>query len=85
VLAMDDCEYIDQESWEVLSTLFDINTVFIVATMARDKLLKVTSLSKILNDARVKTVYLHAIERWYLGALACQILDVYAISPELEK
>ncbi|XP_068895089.1 adenylate cyclase type 10-like isoform X2 [Tenebrio molitor] len=85
VLAMDDCEYIDQESWEVLSTLFDINTVFIVATMARDKLLKVTSLSKILNDARVKTVYLHAIERWYLGALACQILDVYAISPELEN
>jgi hypothetical protein len=30
-------------------------------------------------------VHLKAIERWYLGAIACQMLDVYGLSPELEK
>jgi adenylate cyclase 10 len=85
VLAIDDCEFMDDESWELLDTLFEIRYVLVVTTMGRDKLLKSVHSIKVMQDARVKVVHLKAIERWYLGAIACQMLDVYGLSPELEK
>ncbi|XP_044263925.1 adenylate cyclase type 10-like isoform X1 [Tribolium madens] len=81
VLAIDDCEFIDDDSWDLMNTFFEVKTVFIVATMGLYKLGHET----FLDDPRIKIVHLAPIERWCLGALACQILDVYAISPELEN
>lgn len=75
----------DNESWEVFNTFFDVNNVFVVATMGRHSFGLEHDTDKVLVDPRIKVVTLSPIERWCLGALACQILDVYAISPELEK
>ncbi|RZC42671.1 adenylate cyclase type 10-like [Asbolus verrucosus] len=80
VIAIDDCDYMDDESWELFDTLFEVSTLFVVATRGKSKNRNIEA----FNDVRVKTVNLRPIERSYLGALACQILDVYAISPELE-
>lgn len=56
-----------------------------VSTIGRDKIdIKVYG-HKLLRDKRIKSVGLNPIEKFYLGALACQILNVYALSPELEK
>lgn len=75
----------DADTWDVFDCFFDTKTVFVVGTMSREKLGRDVVSQKVVDDPRVKTVHLGPIERWYLGALACQILDVYAISPELEK
>ncbi|KAJ3648253.1 hypothetical protein Zmor_020070 [Zophobas morio] len=86
VVAIDNCDYIDEESWHIFDTFFEIRTLFIVATASRDKLAHAEICEKVLSDdPRIKTIYLKPVEKWYLGALACQILDVYAISPELEN
>lgn len=85
MLAIDDCEFIDNQSWEVFNVLFETRKLFIVATISREKLNKSPVSRQVLSDTRVKMLELQPIPRLYLGALACQILDVYAISPELEK
>ena len=85
VLAIDNFDYIDKESWQIFNAFFDIKNIFIVGTLCYKKIDSDYCEKVLSEDPRVKTIILDPIEKWYLGALACQILDVYAISPELEK
>lgn len=85
MFAIDNCEFIDDWSWTVFSKLFEIKNIFIVATMARESLNRSQECKEVIDDLRIKSTTLKPIERFHLGALVCQILDVYAISPELEK
>ncbi|KYB27283.1 Adenylate cyclase type 10-like Protein [Tribolium castaneum] len=85
VVAIDNLDFMDAESSSLFDCFFDIKTIFIAATRGRERLLQEVMSQKIVEDPRVKHVQLLPIERWYLGALACQILGVYAMSPELEN
>ncbi|KAJ3648251.1 hypothetical protein Zmor_020069 [Zophobas morio] len=85
VLAIDNFDYIDKESWQIFNAFFDIKNIFIVGTLCYKKIDSDYCEKVLSEDPRVKTIILDPIEKWYLGALACQILDVYAISPELEN
>lgn len=38
-----------------------------------------------LSNNMIAKMYITGLDRWYHGALACQLLDVQAIPPDLEK
>ncbi|XP_044265856.1 adenylate cyclase type 10-like isoform X2 [Tribolium madens] len=85
LVAIDNLDFMDVESSDIFDLFFDIRFIFMVATMGRERSVKEAVSQKIVEDPRVKHVQLLPVQRWNLGALACQILGVYAISPELEN
>ncbi|CAG9821448.1 unnamed protein product, partial [Phaedon cochleariae] len=84
VIVIDDSENVDDESWLLIDILLDLNLVFIVVTMGSEKSLSTLAL-EILKKDRIKCVELKKIDKWYHVGLACQMLDVDGIPPELEK
>lgn len=84
LVAIDDSDFIDEHSLEVLNIFFDIDTIFLVATIGNISKIGKPGIPKIFEDHRVKMTYIDSVQRRYLGALICQMMDVYAISPELE-
>ncbi|KAG5893844.1 hypothetical protein JTB14_002570 [Gonioctena quinquepunctata] len=84
LIAIDDAEYIDDESWLLFDRLLDMNIVFIVATMGTEKELSLLAM-EILKKPRIKSIELKGIDKWYHVGLACQMLKVDGIPPELEK
>uniref|UniRef100_A0A6P7FT00 Adenylate cyclase type 10-like n=1 Tax=Diabrotica virgifera virgifera TaxID=50390 RepID=A0A6P7FT00_DIAVI len=84
VLIIDNSQCIDDESWLLLEVLIDINTVFTVVTLETETTISPGAL-KIFENPKVKVVTLKAIEKWYHVGLACQMLKVDGIPPELEK
>nr|CAI5849851.1 unnamed protein product [Callosobruchus analis] len=84
IIAIDDAENIDDESWMLLKLLLDLNLVFVVATMGTAKELSTLAM-KVLKSPKIKTVELKGIDKWYHVGLACQMLNVDGIPAELEK
>lgn len=84
MIAIDDAEFIDDESWGLLPTLIDLDIMMIVMTMGSRRILS-TVAKETINHKRIRSIQLHSIDKWYHAGLACQILDVTAIPPELEK
>lgn len=84
VVAIDNSEYIDDESWVLLSILLKLNLTFIVATMGLRSLLNPVAM-EVLQNPKIKVIQMKIIDKWYHVGLACQMLDVDAIPPELEK
>ncbi|CAH1970769.1 unnamed protein product [Acanthoscelides obtectus] len=84
IIAIDDAENIDDESWMLLKLLLDLNLVFVVATMGTAKELSTLAM-KVLRSTKIKTVELKGIDKWYHVGLACQMLSVDGIPAELEK
>lgn len=84
IIAIDDSEYVDDESWLLIKQLLDQNLVFIVATIGSQKFLSTLVLDIIKND-RIKLIELKGIDKWFHVGLACQMLHIEGIPPELEK
>lgn len=84
VIAIDDSEYVDDESWLLIKLLLDLNVTFFVVTMGSQKTLSTLAL-EVLRSERIKVIELKAIDKWYHVGLACQMLHVDGIPPELEK
>lgn len=84
MIAIDDAEFIDEESWGLLPTILDLDVILIVMTMGSRRILSVVA-EKTIKHKRVRTLNLRPIDKWYHAALACQVLDVTAVPPELEK
>ncbi|CAG9833176.1 unnamed protein product [Diabrotica balteata] len=84
VLIIDNSECIDEESWLLLEVLISINTVFIVVTLETETAVSPVAL-QIFQNPKVKIIILNPIEKWYHIGLACQMLKVDGIPPELEK
>lgn len=61
-----------------------MDVTLIVMTMGTHNVIG-SNATGILNHRRVRIVELSPIDKWYHAGLACQILDVHAIPPELEK
>lgn len=84
VIAIDDSEYVDDESWLLIELLLDMNVAFFIVTMGSQKQLSTLAV-EVLRSNRIKVIELKGIDKWYHVGLACQMLNVDGIPPELEK
>lgn len=84
MIAIDDGEFTDDESWGLLPTILDLDIMLIVMTMGSRRILSNVAVETIKHK-RIRTINLHPIDKWYHAGLACQVLDVTAIPPELER
>lgn len=84
VIAIDDSEFIDDESWALLPAMLDLDIMLIVMTMGAGRILSAVA-EETLKHKRIREISLDPIDKWYHAGLACQTLDVTAIPPELEK
>lgn len=83
-MAIDDGEFTDDESWSLLPVILDLDIMLIVMTMGSRRIL--SSVAEVtIRHKRIRNIQLHSIDKWYHAGLACQILDVTAIPPELER
>ncbi|XP_029155514.1 adenylate cyclase type 10-like [Nylanderia fulva] len=83
VMIIDDAQYGDNESMLLFRTLTKRNMIFFVLTIGHKLSGEYEVHPAILERARI--IELSHIDKWYHAALACQILHVYGIPPELEK
>ncbi|KAK4883887.1 hypothetical protein RN001_000158 [Aquatica leii] len=84
VIGIDNAEYIDDESWHFIDILLDMDLVFIVLTMCTNNQFSKQAIHT-FNNKKIKIIHLQPIDKWFQAGLACQILNVRAIPPELEK
>lgn len=84
MIAIDDGDYIDDESWMLIQILLDIRLVFILITMTTQKELTSYAL-QVLKNKHMKIIELKPIDKWYHGGLICQMLHIEGIPPELER
>lgn len=83
-MAIDDGEFTDDESWALLPIILDLDIILIVMTMGSRRILNSVA-EETIKHKRIRNIQLHSIDKWYHAGLACQILDVTAIPPELER
>lgn len=67
-----------------MDLLLDLNSIFVVATMGIERELSVLAL-QVLKNPRIKFIEIKGIDKWYHVGLACQMLHVDGVPPELEK
>ncbi|CAG9762742.1 unnamed protein product [Ceutorhynchus assimilis] len=84
VIAIDNAEFIDDESWVLINILTKLKLLFIVATMNLRSMLTQVAL-EVLKMPKIKIIQMKCIDKWFHVGLVCQILEVEAIPPELEK
>ncbi|KAB0803414.1 hypothetical protein PPYR_00384 [Photinus pyralis] len=84
LIAIDNAEHIDDESWSFIATLCELDVIFTILTVnTHDQLSKVAM--SVFNNTRLQVLQLKPVDKWYHAALACQFLGVEGIPPELEK
>lgn len=84
MIAIDDGEFIDEESWGLLPIILDLDIILIVMAMGSRRILSSVA-EETIQHKRIRTITLYPIDKWYHAGLACQVLDVTAIPPELER
>ncbi|XP_060536145.1 adenylate cyclase type 10-like [Cylas formicarius] len=84
LIVIDNAENIDSDSWSLLRIMINTKLVFIVAAMGKRSHLGQVA-KDTMNMSRIKIIKLKPIDKWFHVGLACQMLDVEAIPPELEK
>ncbi|XP_023310586.1 adenylate cyclase type 10-like [Anoplophora glabripennis] len=84
IIAVDDADYIDDESWMLLQVLLDLRLLFILVTMGTQKELTSYALQVMKNES-IKIITLKPIDKWFHVGLVCQMLGIEGIPPELEK
>ncbi|XP_036143704.1 adenylate cyclase type 10 [Monomorium pharaonis] len=82
VVIIDNIQYSDDDSMKLFHTMSKQNTIFFVLSLGC-RLTGEYEIHPVLKEARI--IKLDPIDKWYHAALACQILDIYGISPELER
>ena len=85
-MAIEKAEFIDDESWRFLKVIVETDICFLVLSITASELntLKPEAL-EIIRHRNTRTIELPAIDKWFHSGLACQVLQVNAIPPELEK
>ncbi|CAH0695976.1 unnamed protein product [Spodoptera exigua] len=84
VVAVEEAQYIDDESWHLIMMLLETKILFFVFSIVDIDAMSVYAKSCFHNNM-IKKVPLAGIDRTYHAALACQLLDVQAIPADLEK
>ncbi|XP_045486493.1 adenylate cyclase type 10-like [Pieris rapae] len=84
VVAVAEAQHIDDESWKVLLLILQYKIFFLLLTVTDEDKLSHVGRSALGNHMIVK-LQISGIDRRYLAALACQLLDVQAIPSELDK
>ncbi|XP_022816749.1 adenylate cyclase type 10-like [Spodoptera litura] len=84
VVAVEEAQHIDNESWRLILMLLEIKILFFVFSIADVETMSDFAKNCFENNM-IKKVLLAGIDRTYHAALACQLLDVQAIPADLEK
>ncbi|CAH0401382.1 unnamed protein product [Chilo suppressalis] len=84
VAAVKRAHYVDDFTWRMLIIMLETKTIFLIMTIDEEHQLSETACKSLENNMIVK-ILLKGIDRWYHGALACQLLDVQAIPSDLQK
>lgn len=64
----------------------DLDVVLIILTMGSNQQKGLCTIAEeVLQHPRLRTLKLPSIDKWFHAGLACQVLGVFAIPPELEK
>lgn len=86
-ILLDDIQYIDDTSWHFLSTALDHDNVVIAMTISKQNSWKELSHVgvNIGKDKRLMKRTINDLDLDLLPALACQYLNVFAISRKLSR
>lgn len=84
VIFIDNAEYIDKKSSNLLKILMQFNLVFFVVTIDFSHFVSTSAKYILENTSNIKVIQLSDIDKWYRIGLVCQILSVQGISPEIE-
>ncbi|CAK1552980.1 unnamed protein product [Leptosia nina] len=79
-----EAEHIDDESWKMLLLILQFKICFVLLTVTDEDILSPVA-RYALNNHMIVKMHIAGIDRRYLSALACQLLDVQAIPSELDK
>ncbi|KAJ9600062.1 hypothetical protein L9F63_009643, partial [Diploptera punctata] len=84
VCGIDDCDFMDENSWYAFRPLIEADCVLFIMTVGIRRQLPPSALDITSNHPRVKYIDITGIDNWYQSGLACQMMEVRAIPPELE-
>ena len=87
VIALDDAQNIDVDSWRTLYSLSQLTNILLILTI-RPKAVEeppCPMAAKFLDSSNVYIEDICGIDNKYLTALACQLMDVVRIPIALEK
>ncbi|XP_045502162.1 adenylate cyclase type 10-like [Colias croceus] len=84
VIAIGEAQRIDEDSWKLIILMLQNKIIFLLLTLTDEDSLSPFSSDSLSNHMIVK-VHIAGIDRRYLSALACQLLDVQAVPSELDK
>lgn len=84
VVLINDAEYLDKYSFELLECLFDCDEIFIFLVLGSQRKISADQ-RKILHENSVTQYRLESIDTIYQNQLACQFLNVEGLSLNLEE
>lgn len=84
VIFLDDLQNLDAMSWEFLTVMLESMKIFTVFTVTRGKFSTVQSwLYNVFVKSNIRKIVLGPLKSTWIIPLACQILDVQAVSKDL--
>ncbi|KAK9875515.1 hypothetical protein WA026_007906 [Henosepilachna vigintioctopunctata] len=84
VVAVDDVEYLDEQSWKILEDMHKFDLFFLVMTSNRDLSLRLSGRPIFAGNSKVTRIKIDALSPNYFGAIACQHFNVFICSSDLE-
>lgn len=72
-------------TWQVIPFIMKVRNIFLIGSMRPHKKSRSESRRWVFNYKRVQYLRLNPIDKMYHAALACQMISVDAIPPDLEK
>lgn len=75
----------DDVTWQVLQQILKVRNIFMVGSMRPHKKSKSETRRWVFKSKRVTYLRLQPLDKMYQAALACQMIEVEAIPPELEN
>ncbi|XP_044744118.1 adenylate cyclase type 10-like isoform X2 [Coccinella septempunctata] len=75
----------DEITWQVLPLILRVRNIFLICSMRPHKKSRCETRRWVFNSKRVCYLRLRQIDKMYHAALACQMIDVEAIPPDLEN
>ncbi|XP_047986326.1 adenylate cyclase type 10-like [Leguminivora glycinivorella] len=86
VIFLDDLQSLDQVSWEYISIMINSQNIFTITTVRRGKVSSVQAwLYNVFTNNNIRKIILGPLSPKWIPSLACQILDVAAVSNDLCK
>lgn len=84
LICIDDLHNLDHLSWDFISMILSVHTVFIVLTITKEKINPSQKwLYNVFKNTRIKKLNIGQLSSDLMGPLACQILDVEGVPKEL--